>query len=482
MSLLQLDELRFTTPYLALDDEFYDLCEPQPLEQPYLISFSPDAAKLIGLDPTCQNDERFVEMLNGTYMPKGTKYFAMCYAGHQFGNFVPRLGDGRALNLGKTAGWNVQLKGSGDTLYSRMADGRCALRSSIREYLMSEAMHHLGVPTTRALGIIGSQTDILRSRIEKGAIVMRLSQSWIRFGSFEYFYYLGEHEKLEQLAAYAIEESFSHLKDEEDRYYKMFSEVCERTAKLVAQWQGLGFNHGVMNTDNMSIAGLSIDYGPYAMLDDFEYNFSANKTDRAGRYAYGEQPNISYWNLTMLARALSPIISQERMDEKLKEYGDSLYPNTYLDEMREKMGLELKLEEDFELVTELVGMLQDAYVDNTLFFRTLSRYDGQRDELFDICMNPLVVDEWLNLYDTRLEKESMTHAKRSEIMLQKNPKYILKNYMLDQAIQKAERGDFSMIEELLYIAQHPFEELPEYEHFFGDTPEEHKNLRLSCSS
>jgi len=479
---MKIDELTLKTPYLSLDGEFYDLTEPIPLYEPYLVSFNPEAAKLIGLDEHSGSDPRLVELLNGTFIPEGARTFAMCYAGHQFGHFAPRLGDGRAINLGKLNGWNLQLKGSGETLYSRMADGRAVLRSSIREYLMSEAMHHLGIPTTRALGIIGSQTKVVRDRLERGAIVMRMSESWVRFGTFEYFYYTGEHAKLESLAEYVIAESYPHLQNDGDRYFKMFCEVLERTAKLIAQWQGVGFNHGVINTDNMSIAGLTIDYGPYAMLDDFDYNFVCNKTDRAGRYAYGQQPNVSYWNLTMLSRALSPVVSQERMQQKLDDFGSFVYPNAYVDVMREKLGLSEKLDEDFDLVTELVGTLHDATVDHTLFFRTLSRYDGERTPMFDIAMNPLVVEDWLNLYDERLAKEKRTPGERQRAMLRTNPKYVLKNYMLQEAISLAERGDHSMVETLLHIAAHPYDELPEYEHFAEETPEEHKNHILSCSS
>lgn len=479
---MKLDDLTVQTPYLALDAEFYDPTDPAPLDDPYLIGFNPEAAKLIGLDAETQNDPRFVALLNGTYSLQGARPFAMCYAGHQFGHFVPRLGDGRAINLGKVHGWNLQLKGSGETLYSRMADGRAVLRSSIREYLMSEAMHHLGIPTTRALGIIGSKTKVVRDRIERGAIVMRLSTSWVRFGTFEYFYYTGEHAKLEALADYVIDESYPHLKDDDDRYFKLFCEVVDKTAKLIAQWQGVGFNHGVMNTDNMSIEGLTIDYGPYAMLDDFDYGFVCNKTDRAGRYSYGQQPNVSYWNLTMLSRALSPIIAQDRMQRKLDDFGNFIYPDAYVDVMRRKMGLALKHEDDIELVKELVGALHDATVDHTLFFRTLSRYDGERMPLFDIAMNPAVIDAWLDLYDDRLRMETRKQPDRKKAMLRTNPKYVLKNYMLDEAIALAERGDHSMVDALLRLAMHPYDELPEFEQYAGDTPEEHKNLRLSCSS
>ncbi len=479
---MNLDTLTLQTPYLSLDEEFYKLTDPAPLDAPYLISFSPEAAKLIGLDSSICDDPRFVELLNGTLIPKESRPFSMCYAGHQFGHFNPWLGDGRTINLGSALGWNLQLKGSGETHYSRSADGRAAVRSSIREYLMSEAMHHLGIPTTRALGIIGSKTKIIRDRMEHAAVVMRMSTSWVRFGTFEFFYYMGGQSKLEMLAEYVIAESYPHLKEDEDRFFKMFCEVVDRTAALIAKWQGIGFCHGVMNTDNMSIAGLTIDYGPYAMLDDFNYSYVCNNKDRLGRYSYADQPNISYWNLTMLSKALSPIIAKEKMQKKLDDFGAFVYPDAYVDVMRDKLGLEQKLDSDIELIKELVGTLQDIFVDHTLFYRTLSRYDGDRSVMYDIAMDPVILDKWLILYDERLQQETRTQVERQKAMLATNPKYILKNYMLEKAIQLAERGDFSMVETLLYIAEHPYDELPEYEHFAGDTPEEHKNIGLSCSS
>ena len=479
---MTLDTLNFQTNYLSLDNEFYDMTDPTPLDDPYLISFNTHVAKLIGLESISGDDPRFVDLLNGTFIPRGVRPFSMCYAGHQFGNYAPRLGDGRAINLGSIHGWHLQTKGSGETLYSRTSDGRAAVPSSIREYLMSEAMHHLGIPTTRALGVIGSQTKIVRNNIEQAAIVMRLSPSWVRFGTFEYFYYFKEYDKLQTLTDYVIAESYPHLKDDEDRYFKFFSEVVERTAKLIAKWQGIGFCHGVMNTDNMSIAGLTIDYGPFSMLDDFDYGFVCNKTDKAGRYSYGEQPNVSYWNLTMLSKALTPIIDKERMQKKLDDYGNFLYPDAYIDVMRQKLGLDLKLDEDVELITDLVGALQDAYVDYTNFFRTLSHYDSDRMPLFDIAMNPVVIHNWLELYDKRLAKETRSQSDRQKEMLKTNPKYVLKNYMLQAAIDLAQKGDFSSIETLLHIAAHPFDELPEFEHFAHETPEEHKNICLSCSS
>ncbi len=480
--MVSLENLTLHAPYLELDEEFYDLGEPIPLEEPYLIHFNDEVAKLIGLDTAGSDDSFLLSFLNGGFIPEGNRYFSMCYAGHQFGNYIPRLGDGRAHNLGRVQGWNLQLKGSGETLYAKMADGRSTIKSSIREYLMSEAMHHLGIPTTRALGIIGSQTKIIRNQMEYAGMVLRVSPSWIRFGSFEYFSYMKEHEKLKDLAEYAISESFEHLKDDDDRFYKMFSEVVDKTADLIAKWQGIGFCHGVMNTDNMSIAGLTLDYGPYAMLDDFNYNYVCNHTDKAGRYSYGDQPNVSYWNLTMLAQALRPIIDKDRMQKKLDAFGDAIYPDAYIDHMRQKLGLATAKEDDRELIMELVGMLQDAFVDHTLFFRTLSHYDGDRSDLFDIAMNPIVVDKWLNDYDKRLESELQSIKERHKAMLSTNPKYVLKNYMIDEAIRFADRADFSKVEELMYIARHPYDELPQFEKYAGDTPEHFKNIGLSCSS
>jgi len=479
---MTIDKLLFTTNYLNLDEEFYDLTKPTPLDEPYLISFNTNTAKLIDLKYKNEDSDIFVKLLNGTFTPKTAKPFAMCYAGHQFGSYAQRLGDGRAINLGNINGWNLQTKGSGETLYSRSADGRSALPSSIREYLMSEAMHHLGIPTTRALGIIGSKTKLLRNGIEYGAIVMRMSPSWVRFGTFQYFAYFKEYDKLKALADYVIDESYSHLKDEEDRYFKLFSEVVNATAKLIALWQGIGFCHGVMNTDNMSIAGLTIDYGPFSMLDDFDFGFVCNSTDKAGRYSYGEQPNIAYWNLTQLAKAFAPIVEKKRLDKKLEEYGEFIYFDAYLEVMRKKLGLETEQDGDDELISNLVGALQDAYIDHTNFFRTLSHYDGERMPLFELAMNPVVIEEWLNLYDARLEKESTIVEERQQEMLRVNPKYVLKNYMLDEAIALAKGGNFSKVEELLFLAQNPFDELPEFEHFSVETPEVYKNVTLSCSS
>ncbi len=479
---MKFSSLKLTTPYLELPALFFDRVSPTPLHKPFLISASNDAGKLLGVDENLSLDEGLIDILNGKKLLEGSESFAMCYAGHQFGYFVPRLGDGRAINLGKVNGQNLQLKGSGLTLYSRQGDGRAVLRSSIREYLMSEAMHGLGISTSRALALIGSDTDVARERWEKGAIVLRLSPTWVRFGTFEYFNAKGEHDKLEVLADYVINESFAHLKNAEDRYLKMYAEIVRNTATTIAKWQSVGFNHGVMNTDNMSIDGRTIDYGPFAFLDDYEKDYVCNHTDRDGRYSFSNQPSIGHWNLTMLARALSPIVNYQSALEILDEIYGSTYESVYSEIMYAKMGLESEDENDKELFSWMLGALEGATIDYTLFFRKLSRYDGDKSDILDICVYRTSLEEWLASYDKRLEKESLTTSERHEKMLQVNPKYILKNHILQEAIEKAEKHNFSMVNELLKVAQTPFGEHTELEYLCKAAPLESKNIKLSCSS
>jgi uncharacterized protein YdiU (UPF0061 family) len=476
---MNLEKLTLTTPYLELDPIFYDRVDPQPLSQPHFIAYSQSAAKLIGISEI--DEMHLVAIINGEFLPIGGKHFAMCYAGHQFGHFVPRLGDGRAINLGCANGWHLQLKGAGQTLYSRHGDGRAVLRSSIREFLMSEAMHYLGIPTTRALGIIGSNEDVARERWEKGSIVLRMSPSWVRFGTFEYFYYANQHDKLEQLADYVIAESYPHLKDTQDAYLMFFSEVVERTAKLIAQWQSVGFNHGVMNTDNMSIAGLTIDYGPYAMLDDYEEYYVCNHTDTEGRYSFTNQPSIAYWNLAMLMRALSPLINIERMEKELVKFGP-IYDEHYTQLLRAKLGLDEVLEGDDALVDDLFETLETLHVDHTAFFRQLSHFDGDNSTILALCYFDKPMVAWLERYAKRLEKNSISIEERHAKMLQVNPKYILKNYMLQEAIEKAQTGDFGLVNDLLTLVQTPYDEHPTFERYAGATPQMYKNKKLSCSS
>jgi uncharacterized protein YdiU (UPF0061 family) len=468
---MKLKQLQLKTDYLNFDEEFFHKVSPTPLKKPFLISANEALAELLHVSKEELQSEEFVSLINGTLKLKGSEPFAMCYAGHQFGYYVPRLGDGRAINLGELDGWHLQLKGSGVTRYSRQGDGRAVLRSSIREYLMSEAMHALGVPTSRALGLIGSDENVAREKWEKGAIVLRVSKSWIRFGSFEYFYYKKKYDKLQQLADYVLKQSYSEFVGRENCYLLMYEEIVKRTAELMAHWQSVGFSHGVMNTDNMSIAGLTIDYGPYSFLDDYDFDFICNHTDAEGRYSFGNQPNIGHWNLMMLLTALSPLINIDKGKEVLESYS-TFFVQKYHALMCSKLGLDSSKEYS-KLIQWLLNIMQNDAVDYTLFYRTLGEYET-RDELTQLFISGTRINEWLDAY----EKESTC----KETMKRANPKYILKNYILQEAIEKAQNGDISLVNELLHVAQNPFDEHPEFERYTKATPHQFKALKLSCSS
>ena len=483
---MKLNKIKLTNPYLKLSDECYDKATVDSLHKPHLIHANKHMADTLNIDEDELDTEDFVRLLNGEYKLEGSDPFAMCYAGHQFGYFVPRLGDGRAINIGTIDGkYQLQLKGAGVTEYSRNGDGRAVLRSSIREYLMSEAMLGLKIPTTLCLGIIGSDHDVRREGIEKGAIVCRVSTSWVRFGTFEYYASQGMFKELEALADYVIDENFPHLKGRYDVYTMLFNEVMVITARLMAQWMSVGFNHGVMNTDNMSIAGLTIDYGPYAFLDDFRHDNVCNHTDVEGRYSYTNQPQVAKWNLQSLMKALSPLSSIEKMEKILAIY-DKVYTRYLHYYMCKKLGLEGTVEGDPELIDDMYDMLENLHVDYTLFMRTLSHYEhkGDRSALLatgiyhETMQNSM--NSWLDRYDERIQYIDKTMRKKQ--MLGANPKYVLKNYMLQEAIDAAEGGDFSVVSDLFDIAQQPFEERPEFERWAGATPKEFINQRLSCSS
>jgi len=478
---MKLDTLHCSNPYLSLPDECHDPVMPTPLVKPHLVHANAPVAALLDIDPAELMREEFVDLVNGTHLLAGAEPFAMCYAGHQFGHYVPRLGDGRAINIGTINGLHLQLKGAGQTKYSRSGDGRAVLRSSIREYLMSEAMHGLGIGTSRALAIIGSEHKVYREAWERGSIVLRISPSWIRFGTFEYFAHKKRYTELEALADYAIAESYPHLKDSEDRYLLFFTEVVEKTARLMAAWMAVGFSHGVMNTDNMSIHGITIDYGPFAFLDDYDVNYICNHTDQGGRYSFGNQPAVAEWNLRALMLALSPLVRLEGMETVLSGY-TVLYEAEYLRLMRAKLGLQTEAAEDSKLVEHLLGALQTLSIDYTCFFQTLSHYTGERSPLLRLGLYHVPLQLWLDSYEKRLEKEQITVAQRQYSMQQTNPKYVLKNYMLQEAIEAAQEGDFSLVDALFVLAQDPYSEHPDYGHWAGATPERYKNQKLSCSS
>ncbi|WP_072681226.1 YdiU family protein [Arcobacter sp. LA11] len=485
---MKLDELKLNVDYFQFDESLFQKLAAQPLNNPHLVSYSKSACDLIGLDYEECEKEDFVKFINGEKVLDGSQPYSMVYAGHQFGYFVPQLGDGRAINLGSVNDWHLQTKGSGLTRYSRQGDGRAVLRSSIREFIMSEAMHSLGIPTTRALALIGSSHKVFRSyeEVETGAVVMRMSPSWIRVGTFEFFAKTKDSKKnLTQLADYVIKQSYPHLENEENRYEKMFYELVDNTAELIAKWQVYGFMHGVMNSDNMSMAGLTIDYGPYAFMDIFEKHNICNHTDVEGRYSYNNQPHIAGWNLEVLANALKDICDFE----KLMSYLETFIPQhikVYLELMNKRIGLDESLSgnSNLDLIIELLGSLESAKCDYNCFFYELTKIKSLEEvsAITDICVFREPIIKWLKEYKKVIKEQNQDFKIMQKLMKKINPKYVIKNYMLQESIDNAKEGDFKLVNDLLNIAQNPFDEHKEFERYSKPTPAEHANLRLSCSS
>ena len=492
-----LEQLRFENPYATLPEEFWHAVVPQPLLEARLLNFSEAAASLLDLDLSQFEREDFIDYFTGQRCLDGTQPLAMCYAGHQFGVYVPRLGDGRAILLGQVrnaAGelWDIQVKGSGPTRYSRQGDGRAVLRSSIREYLCSEAMAGLGIPTTRALCLIGSRQAVYREQPEPGAMLVRLAQSHIRFGSFEYFYYSNQHDHLRRLADYVIEQHYPELADGPRPYVALLEQVITRTATLMAQWQGVGFAHGVMNSDNMSIIGLTLDYGPFGFLDTYQDSFICNHSDHHGRYAFGEQPDIALFNLSCLAQALTPLFSDDH-DEAVAIARASLeqYPPQFIDAyqamLRGKLGLsDDQGAADMHLWRELLELME-GQVDYTRFFRALCHFDSavQADNqpLRAMFSEAERFDVWAAQYRQRLQQGGQADDERRQRMLNVNPKYILRNYLAEQAIRRAEdHGDLSEVDRLLQILHRPFDEQTDAEAYAAPAPDWASGIQVSCSS
>ena len=484
---MKLNEIKLEVDYFEFDEKLYQKLKPTPLKNPKLVSYNPQACDLINLDYAECETKEFVDFINGSNILKGSEPYSMVYAGHQFGHFVPQLGDGRAINLGSVNKWHLQTKGSGITRYSRRGDGRAVLRSSIREYLMSEAMHGLNIPTTRALGIIDSETFAHRGWEEEScSIVLRMSSSWIRVGTFEFFARTqNAKENLTQLADYVIEQSYVHLKDEENKYEKMFYSLVDKTAELFALWQTYGFMHGVLNTDNFSMAGLTIDYGPYAFMDYFEKNCICNHTDTEGRYSYNNQPYVARWNLIVLADALGQICSKE----KLMQYMNTFLPQhekVYLELMNKRLGLDASKSgnSNLNLILELLGSLEASKIDYNLFFYKLTNLKSFDDlsSVLDIAVFQEPLKQWFDSYIKVCKEQESSFESRFIIMKKVNPKYILKNYIIQEAIEKAHLGDYSLVNDLLKIAQNPFDEHLEFERYAQSTPMKFANIQLSCSS
>jgi serine/tyrosine/threonine adenylyltransferase len=494
---------------------------PQRVKAPRLVAYAREVADLLDLSADDVMSDQFRQVFAGNQQLAGMDPFAMCYGGHQFGNWAGQLGDGRAINLGEVINrrgehWTLQLKGAGPTPYSRSADGLAVLRSSVREFLCSEAMHHLGVPTTRALSLVVTGEEVIRDmfyngnpKAEPGAIVCRVAPSFTRFGNFEIFAARQEIELLRQLADYTIRTDFPELGEPSPAVYAAwFAEVCRRTAVMVAHWLRVGFVHGVMNTDNMSILGLTIDYGPYGWLEDYDPNWTPNTTDANGRrYRYGHQPQIAQWNLVRLANAIYPLIEEAPpLEEGLRGYNETFHA-AYQAMMAAKLGLEaFDPATDGELANELLAILQLVETDMTLFYRNLAKFpitSSMRDEateedrlasLLVAYYDPAALTEeyrsrmgnWLDHYTERVRRDGTPDAKRSHRMNAVNPKYVLRNYLAQQAIDQAESGDYTGVNDLLELLRHPYDEQPGQEAFAAKRPEWARHRAgcsmLSCSS
>lgn len=478
--------------------------KPTAVAQPRLLAHSQEVAELLDLSSEEVASEQFARVFGGNELLPGMDPYAACYGGHQFGNWAGQLGDGRAINLGEVLNargqrWEIQLKGAGLTPYSRTADGRAVLRSSLREFLCSEAMHHLGVPTTRALSLVETGEAVIRDMMysgnplpEPGAVVCRVAPSFIRLGNFEIFAARNDLETLEKLVDFTIDRDFPELEGDDLRS-RWFTEVCERTAVLMAHWMRVGFVHGVMNTDNLSILGLTIDYGPYGWIDNFDSSWTPNTTDLPGRrYRFGNQPRVAHWNLLRLANALYDVLPGE---ESL-QHGLDRYVQVYNQETArmtaEKFGLSEPLPEEDPLVEKVYLLMQKAEVDMTLFFRGLADLDPESPNLDSIAEafydeekkeeHRQEFEAWLQEYAQRLSPD----PERAERMNRVNPIYVPRNYLAQEAIDLAEEGDNSRLLELLETFRNPYQEQPGREAFAKKRPDWARNRpgcsMLSCSS
>lgn len=496
--------------------QVFSFVEPKLTAKPTLLAANQDVAALLGFTDSDVNSEQFLALMSGNTVLENMRPFAMCYGGHQFGHWAGQLGDGRAINLAEiqtpSAGHKtIQLKGAGPTPYSRTADGLAVLRSSIREFLCSEAMFHLGISTTRALSLTLTGDDVVRdmfydgrSKAEQGAVVCRVSSSFIRFGSFQLPASRKDSDALKQLVDYSIRRDFSHIDlANRDAYEQWFNEVCLRTCDLIVHWMRVGFVHGVMNTDNMSIIGETIDYGPYGWIDDFDLHWTPNTTDAQGkRYRFGAQAEIAQWNLFQLANAIYSLFEDAKpLQDALDNFAEQ-YRKKWHVMMANKLGLEVDVEHhsdhDTRLFLALEGLLSDVETDMTLFYRLLAtmpeseslwiaHFDGcyyEHEEINNVYHQRLI--KWLSDYVRRRDINDRSKDDIRTQMNATNPKYVLRNYLAQQAIELAESGDYSMVKQLQTVLMKPYEEQPEFNGFAKIRPNWAKNKAgcsmLSCSS
>jgi uncharacterized protein YdiU (UPF0061 family) len=487
---LALEDLRFDNSFARLPAAFYERRKPTAIPNGVLIAFNPDAAALIDLRPSESSRDAFVQVVSGITLLPGMDPIAAIYAGHQFGSFVAQLGDGRAILLGEVRNdrgeaWELQLKGAGITAFSRFADGRAVLRSTIREYLCSEAMHALGIPTTRALAMTGSDEPVYRETIETAAVLVRMAPTFVRFGSFELFASRRQTAELQLLADYVIEREFPHAARGPSRYVRFFDEVVTRTAKLMAAWQAVGFAHGVMNTDNFSITGLTLDYGPYGFLEAYEPGFICNHTDAGGRYAFDQQPTIGLWNCYALANALTSLVPKADLQSVLETY-EPTYREAYLLRMRAKLGFVNVQSGDVDLLLDLLRLLAAEQADYTRFFRALCDIDSTSSPADDAAAAMFAQRDawyaWQHRYRARLGAETQPEPARRAAKRAANPKYVLRNYLVQIAIERAQTGDYSEIDRLHDVLRRPFDDQPEHAALADAPPDWARLISVSCSS
>lgn len=481
--------LQWQNRFARLGGAFYARIAPQPLPAPYWVARSTRLGETLGLPPHWLASEEALAVFAGNAPLAGSAPLASVYGGHQFGHWAGQLGDGRAILLGEVltpsgGGMELQLKGSGLTPFSRMGDGRAVLRSSIREFLASEAMHALGVPTTRALCIVGSPAPVLRETVETAAVVTRAAPSFLRFGHFEYFAWRGKTEELRALLDYAVTHFYPECErqDVAETACALLAAVTERTAELLAHWQAVGFCHGVMNTDNMSLLGLTLDYGPFAFLDAFEPGHICNHTDVYGRYAFDRQPEVARWNLYCLAEALLPLIGEpERAVQALTPY-PRRFAAAFEARMRAKLGLTDAQASDGILIDEVLALLVRERVDYTIFWRRLSQHiaGDALAPVRDLFLDRLAFDTWMLRYSERLS--SISRRQSAALMLKTNPKYILRKHLAEEVIRAASASDFAPLARLQTVLESPFDEHPGCESLADFPPEWAAQLQLSCSS
>lgn len=481
---------------LALQHRFAELGAPfhcptriQALQDAHVIHINSNVQKLLGLkSATAKELESYADYFGGGKPMGQARPIATAYAGHQFGIFVSQLGDGRVSLLGEARGTDGQsyelgLKGSGATDFSRGGDGRAVLRSTIREYLCGEAMHALGIPSTRGLAIIGSSTPVQRETLESAAVLARIARTHIRFGHFEYYYYRHEHKHVKRLADFVLEQYFPDLKRDDEGYVELYRSAVKSTARMIAGWQAMGFAHGVMNTDNMSILGETLDYGPYGFMERFDPQWICNHSDVRGRYAWNRQPTVGLWNLAALGQALSKLIDEKTLKESLSEYEAELTRH-WLSRMQARMGLLHNEDGDMKLLTDWLDMLQQQQCDYHRSFRALNTLaEGEHGEQLDACPHrDERFEQWCECYRARLERENQSVQRRT-LMENANPLYVLRNYLAHQAITRAtEEGDYSEIERLLTLMQSPYREVTGSEQYTQSAPDWAHDLELSCSS